>query len=61
MIRELLLKTFIPVSRIFDNEDDILIFSWKVRKSSASEVLIKTKIKNIKKYKLYMNALKNKR
>jgi len=33
MIWELLIKTFIPVSRIFGNEDDILIFSrnvWKL-------------------------------
>ena len=37
MICELLLKTFIPVSRIFDNEDDIFIFSRNVQKSSASE------------------------
>ena len=27
MISELLIKTFIPVSRIFDNEDDNFIFS----------------------------------
>jgi len=31
------LKTFIPVSRIFDNEDVIFIFSRNVRKYSASE------------------------
>ena len=37
MIWELLLKTFIPVSKIFDNEDDIFIISRNVRKSSASE------------------------
>ena len=36
MIRKLLLKTFIPVSRIFNNEDDIFIFSRNFRKSSAS-------------------------
>ena len=29
--------TFFPVSRIFDNEDDIFIFSRNVRNSSASE------------------------
>ena len=29
--------TLFPVSRIFDNEDDIFIFSRNVRKSSASE------------------------
>ena len=39
MTWKLLLKTFIPVSRIFDNEDDILIFSRNDRKSSASEKL----------------------
>ena len=37
MICELLLKTFIPVSSIFDNEDDIFIFSRNVQKSSTSE------------------------
>ena len=31
IIWELLLKTFIPVSRIFENEDDIFIFSKNVR------------------------------
>ena len=31
------MKKFIPVSKIFDNEDDIFIFSRNVRKSSASE------------------------
>ena len=36
MIRELLLKPFVPVSRIFDNEDDIFMFLKNVRKSSAS-------------------------
>ena len=35
MIWELLLKTCSPVSRIFDYEDDIFIFSRNVRKSSA--------------------------
>ena len=29
-------KTFIPVSRIFGNEDDILIFSRNVRKQVVS-------------------------
>ena len=38
---ELLLKMFNPISRIFDNEDNILIFSRNVRKPSASEILIK--------------------
>ena len=51
MIRELLLKTLIPVARIFDNEDDIFILYMNVRKSSASEILFK---KNI-----YTNASKN--
>ena len=41
MICELRLKTFIPVSRIFDNEDDVFIFSRNVRKSSASENYLK--------------------
>ena len=41
MISELLLKTFIPVSKIFDNEDDIFILSRNVRKSSASENYLK--------------------
>ena len=30
------MKAFIPVSRIFDNEVDIFVFSRNVRKSSAS-------------------------
>jgi len=51
MIREFVFKTFIPVLRIFDNEDDIFIFSRNVRKSGASEILFKrNKIKNIMKY-----------
>ena len=54
----LLLKTFIPVSRIFDNEDDIFIFSRNVRKSSPSELLFKKQNKNIMKYLLYTNASK---
>ena len=33
------MKTFIPVSGIFNNKDNILIFSRNVRKSSASEIL----------------------
>ena len=36
MIWELLIKTFIPVSRIFGNEGDILIFSGNVRKQAVS-------------------------
>ena len=45
MIWEFLLKTFIPVLRIFDNEDDLFIFSRNVRKSSASEIFFfKSKI-----------------
>jgi len=43
MIWELLLKTVIPVPSIFDNEDDIFIFSRNVRKSSASENYFKKK------------------
>ena len=39
MIGELLIKTFIPVSRIFGNEDDILIFSRNVRKQVISSIL----------------------
>ena len=35
------LKTFIPVSRIFDNEDDIFIFPRNARKSNASENYLK--------------------
>jgi len=34
----LLLKTFIPVSRILDNEDDFFLFSRNFRNSSASRV-----------------------
>ena len=49
MIWELILKTFIPVSRIFDNEDDIFIFSRNVRKSNASENYLK---KNQKYYEI---------
>ena len=33
------LRTFIPVSRISDNEDDIFIFSRNVQKSNSSEIL----------------------
>ena len=47
MIWELILKTFIPVLRIFDNENDIFIFSRNVRKSSASENYLKKKIKTL--------------
>ena len=61
MISELLLKTYIPVSRIFVNEDDIFIFFRNVRKSSASENFFKNKIKNIMKYQLFTNASKNNR
>ena len=49
MIRELLLKPFVPVSRIFDNEDDIFMFLRTVRKSSASEILF---LKNQKYYEI---------
>ena len=42
------LKTFIPFFLfLFDNEDDIFIFSRNVRNSSTSEILLKKKIKNI--------------
>jgi len=41
------LKTFIPVSWIFDNEDDIFIFSRNVRKSSAIDILLKNDIGEI--------------
>ena len=40
MISLLILKIFIPVSRIYDNEDDIFIFSRNVRKSNAFFLLI---------------------
>ena len=40
---ELLLNTFIPLSRIFDNEDDSFIFSRNVRKPRASEYYLKKK------------------
>ena len=54
MIWEFLLKTFIPVLRIFDNEDDLFIFSRNVRKSSASEFFFKSKISwNINLINLY--------
>ena len=46
MIWELLLKTFIPVLRIFDNEDDIFTFSRNARKSSASENYLKKENEN---------------
>ena len=49
MIWELLLKTFIPVSKIFDNEDDIFILSRNVRKSSANKIIFK---KNQKYYEI---------
>ena len=35
------MKTFIPVSRTFYNEDDIFIFSRNVRKSGDSDILSK--------------------
>ena len=37
MIRELLLKTFIPVSSITDNEDDVFIFSRIVKNPEPAE------------------------
>ena len=45
MIWELLLKTFIPVSRVFDNEDDIfqecskIQRQWKLFKEKKSKIL----------------------
>ena len=56
-----LIVTFIPVSRIFDNEDDIFIFYRNVRKSSAREISLKNEIKNIIKYKLFTNVAKDNR
>ena len=50
MIWQLLLKIFIPVSRIIDNEDDILMFSRNFQKSNASEILFKKQ--NKKKYEM---------
>ena len=35
------MKTFISVARVFDNEDDIFMFSRNVRKFSASEIFKK--------------------
>ena len=55
MIRELLLIIFIPVSRIFDNEDDIFIFSKNVRSLAPA---VKTSYKqniNFKKVKIIWN------
>ena len=47
MIWYLLLKTCIPFSRIFDNEDDIFIFSRNVPKSSAIDILLKNDLGEI--------------
>ena len=58
MIRELLLIIFIPVSRIFDNEDDIFIFSKNVRnlapavKTSYKQNINLKKSQNNMKYQL---------
>jgi len=40
MIQELLLKTFIPVSRIFDNEDDIFPYFQGMFENPAPAVKI---------------------
>ena len=51
MTWELLLKTFISVSRIFDNEDDIFIFSGNVWNPALAKYYFKKKkIKTIMKY-----------
>ena len=55
MIRELLMKTFIPDSRGFDAENDIHIFSWNFRKSSASRENKRNII--IINYKIYQLAI----
>ena len=70
MIRELLLKTFIPVSRIFDNEDDIFIFSKNVRNSKSPNASRESsrckrkinknkRIENNMKYQMYTIAFDN--
>ena len=48
MILQLLLKTFIPVSRVFDNEDDIYILPGMFENPAAAKI-IKKKIKNVMK------------
>ena len=58
MIPELLIKTFIPVSRIFGNEDNIFIFSRNVRKQILFK---KNKIKTSIKNQLYTKVAKDKR
>ena len=57
MIWVLLLKTFIPVSKIFDNEDDIFIFSRNVRKSRASENYLFKKSKTLWNIYLFSGTL----
>ena len=54
MIRELLLKTFIPVSSITDN----LYFPELLKILSQRNIIFK-KIKNIMQYSFYTNAWKN--
>jgi len=62
MIWELLIKTFIPFSRIFGNEDDILIFSRNVQKQVVGWILFKKiKSKDIMKNQLYTNVAKDNR
>ena len=41
MIGELLLKTFIPVSRIFDNEDEIFIFARMFENQVPAKIVFK--------------------
>ena len=48
IIRELLLKTFIHVLMIYDNEDDIFLFSRNVRNPAPAvkKAVLKILIKN---------------
>jgi len=60
MIWELLIKTFIPVSRIFGNEDDIFIISRNVRKQVVlAKYYFKKQIKTSMKYQIYTNVAKD--
>ena len=60
MILVLHLKLFIEISMIFDNEDDIFIFSKNVRKFRASrenKFEAKYQLNSLKKYyEIYANA-----
>ena len=51
MIRELLLITFIPVPKIFDNEDDIFIFSKNVQNLAPAVITCCKRNINFKKSK----------